>query len=424
MRIGSKNSFQRNVWIILAICCFAIYTVTFFLTPNPFSAIHSGRAAYDSVYKSNTWAINTAYSMFVILLFVTILSFLYQKKLTAYRFELLYMAVLLLISFFNGSVFDSTRSAVYNLISILCVFRLVNVQLSVHGENERDIAAVVKFWKLVTTLLVFGILLAIAQRNRYGLFNLDFSRTTRGELTYWLLLGLHIWGIALSLAVYTYRRKISCWIVIGIIIFTQAAFANRMALIVVCMPVLFYLLFMTKVNKKIVIVIALIVLAYSHWDTIMGIFTAGNDITNISGILNGRDKLWLFYIEKFFEHPLIGGGLNLSSSVSYTGNAYSEIGVLKTFGEYGIIVGGLQLFAIILGFAKAIKILMNAGKSMDGISAVDLTMSFLVVSNFFPFIIESYARILSFTDFFAWFSLCYVLFRTPLLSVKREKDVN
>lgn len=418
MKISIRNSFQRNVCIILVLGCFIIYTITFFLTPNPFSAIHSGRAAYDSVYKSDAWAINTAYSMFLILVFVTTLSFFYQKKIIAYKFELLFMSVLLVISILNGSVFNSTRSAIFNLVSILCVFRLTNLQLSVHDEDEGSIAPVMKLWKLVSVLLVFGILIAIVQPNRYGLFNLDFSRITRGELTYWLLLGLHIWGIALSLVVYTYCRKVSCWVVIGIIIFTQAAFANRMALIIVCMPVLFYFLFMTKANKKIVVVMALMVFVYSQWDTVMGIFTAGNDISNISGILNGRDKLWLFYIEKILEHPFIGGGLNLSSSDAYTGSAFSEIGVLKTFGEYGIFVGCLQLFAIVLGFAKAIKILMNAGKSLSGTSAVDLTMSFLVVANFFPFIMESYARILSFTDLFAWFSLYYVLFRTPLLSIR------
>ena len=416
MRIGVRNSFRRNVWIILAIGCFIIYTVTFFLTENPFSAIHSGRAVYDSVYKSDVWTINTAYSMFLILVFVTALSFLYHRKLTVYKFELLFVSVLLVISIFNGSTFNNTRSTIFNLLSILCVFRLVNIQLSVNDEGS--IAPVVKLWKLVTALLVFGIILAIAQPNRYGLFNLGFSRITRGELTYWLLLGLHIWGITLSLVVYTYCRKMSCWVVIGLIIFTQVAFANRMGLIIVCMPVLFYLFFMTKTNKKIVIVIAVIVFTYSQWDSIMGIFTAGNDISNISGILNGRDKLWMFYTEKILEHPLIGGGLNLSSSDSYTGGAFSEIGVLKIFGEYGIFVGCLQLSAIILGFVKAIKMLMNTGKSMNDTSPVDLTMSFFVIANFFPFIMESYARILSFTDLFAWFSLYYVLFRNPLLSGK------
>ena len=417
MKNSFRNSFQRSVWIILAIACFIIYSITFFLTANPFSAIHSGRAAYDSVYKSDAWVINTAYSMFLILVFITILSFFYHRKVIVYRFELLYVSVLLVISFLNGSLFDSTRSAVFNLVSILCVFRLTNLQLSTRGDNERSVVPVVKFWRLVSILLFFGILMAIAQPNRYGLFNLDFSRTSRGEITYWLLLGLHIWGIVLSLTVYTYCRKKSCWVVISIIIFTQAAFANRMALIIVCMPVLFYLLFMTKTNKKVIIVIALMIFVYSQWDSIIEIFTAGNGIHNISGILNGRDKLWMFYIEKIREHPFVGSGLNLSASDSYTGGAFSEIGVLKIFGEYGIVVGCLQLFAIILGFVKAMKILINAGRSLSGISAVDLTMSFLVIANFFPFIIESYARILSFTDLFAWLSLYYLLFRIPLSSI-------
>ena len=417
MKINIRNCFQKNVWITLVLACFLIYSVTFFLTANPFSAIHSGRAAYDSTYKSDAWTINTAYSMFLILVLVTLVSFIYQnRKLFIYRFELIYMSSILLISFINGSIFDSTRSAIFNLVSILCVFRLVNVSLSMRDNNERSVFQIIKLWRLVSLLLVFGIMLAIMQPNRYGLFNLDFSRTSRGEITYWLLLGLHIWGIVLSLTVYTYCRKKSCLFIIGIIIFTQAAFANRMALIIICMPVLFYLLFMTNTNKKIVAMIVLAVFVYSQWDAILGIFTAGNDILNISGILNGRDELWLFYIDRILEHPIIGCGLNLSSSASYTGGAFSEIGVLKIFGEYGIIIGGLQLFAIIVSFAKALKILINAGKSMNDISAIDLTMSFLVIANFSPFIIESYARILSFTDLFAWFSLYYVFFRIPLLA--------
>ena len=56
MKINIKNCFQKNVWITLVLACFAIYSVTFFLTANPFSAIHSGRAASVSythldVYK-------------------------------------------------------------------------------------------------------------------------------------------------------------------------------------------------------------------------------------------------------------------------------------------------------------------------------------------------------------------------------------
>ena len=163
MKNSFRNSFQRSVWIILAIACFIIYSITFFLTANPFSAIHSGRAAYDSVYKSDAWVINTAYSMFLILVFITILSFFYHRKVIVYRFELLYVSVLLVISFLNGSLFDSTRSAVFNLVSILCVFRLTNLQLSTRGDNERSVVPVVKFWRLVSILLFFGILMAIAQ---------------------------------------------------------------------------------------------------------------------------------------------------------------------------------------------------------------------------------------------------------------------
>ena len=56
-----------------------------------------------------------------------------------------------------------------------------------------------------------------------------------------------------------------------------------------------------------------------------------------------------------------------------------------------------------------VKLLKNISKNYMEINYTDLIMSFYYIACFVPFLLESYGRILNLTDFFAWFSMYYIL---------------
>jgi len=190
--------------------------------------------------------------------------------------------------------------------------------------------------------------------------------------------------------------------------FFQLAFANRMAIIVITIPLLVYIFTLGNKNEKILLIMCIVGIIGFFGNDLINMFFLGNSF-DIKTFSNGRFPLWSFYISEMKKHWLCGAGPNLSSSSFYLGSAFSEIGVLKWFGEYGIVVGGFQLCCIIVAFIKSLKLLKNISKNYMEINYTDLIMSFYYIACFVPFLLESYGRILNLTDFFAWFSMYYIL---------------
>lgn len=408
-----KIKIQRlQTWNIIFDINVLLCSINFFMTSNPYSAFHSGKAGLFSSYISSSFKINPSVLLLVSLIIISGYEIIKYKKITCANIGICFCFLQIIVSCINGGMIDASKTVIYNIIVIIFVSILVSYQ-----HHEKIICNddyMKKLFQLIVVLLIIGIVCALLYPNRYGIINLDFSRTTRGEITYWLIIGLQIWGIIISLVMYYRYHKKKFLIVPVAIMFFQLAFANRMALIVITIPIMIYVLYLGNGKEKLLMILCGVGVIAFLGNEILNIFFLGGQ-SDIATIFNGRLPLWSFYISELKKHLLCGGGPNLSDSSYYLGAAVSEIGVLKWFGEYGIIVGTFQVTCIITAFVKALNILKFTSKKKV-IDYTDLIMSFYYISCFVPFLLESHGRILNLTDFFAWFSMYY------LLEKKKEKN--
>ena len=397
---------KLQIWIVIFYVNVILCTINFFVTANPYSAYHSGRAGYESNFISIGFRINPAGLLLGSLIIISGYNIIKYGKIICSKIGLFFCFLILLVSLGNMGVISETKTVIYNILSIMLTSILIAFS---HQEttviNEVGIK---KLYYFITILLLGGIIFALMFPNRYGIINIDFSRNARGEITYWLFIGLQIWSVVIALTMYYRHRKKLYLIPIVIVMFFQLAFANRMAIIVITIPLLVYIFTLGNKNEKILLIMCIVGIIGFFGNDLINMFFLGNsfDITTFS---NGRFPLWSFYISEMKKHWLCGAGPNLSSSSFYLGSAFSEIGVLKWFGEYGIVVGGFQLCCIIVAFIKSLKLLKNISKNYMEINYTDLIMSFYYIACFVPFLLESYGRILNLTDFFAWFSMYYIL---------------
>lgn len=412
---------EKNSYLVNTIyCLFIFFSVNFFSTSNPYMAYHSGRTAYGSQYQSDHFFFNPAYLLLVVLMLSTLILII-TKKYHVSTVGLFFSIICFFVSILNNSIYNNYISVIYNSIAVLIVSDIAlsvckNSSLLPQKQEEYK-----KLYNVIVLLLSIGALAALLFRDRYGEVNFDFSRKSRGEITFWLVLGLHIWTTVIALTMFHYKKKVSYLVPIFVVALFQLAFSNRMALIVIVMPVLFYIVFLTNSNKKIIIFSVLIAALILNYDKILFFITGGNRLDDSTSILNGREALWDFYYNSLKEHPFVGAGVNLSESSDYRGGAYSEIGVLKLFGEYGLFVGIFQLVVLIIALIKAVRILRLAKKAEKS-NPIDLVMTLFYISCFIPFILESHSRILNMTDFFAWLSLYYILHKNiPYSNFSEEK---
>ena len=76
----------KNKFILTLIISAILSTINFFLTPNPYSAYHSGRTALDSIYVSNSFFIPINYIIFITLIIVIIVVIIEKNgKIKIYR---------------------------------------------------------------------------------------------------------------------------------------------------------------------------------------------------------------------------------------------------------------------------------------------------------------------------------------------------
>ena len=401
-----KNN-KQNIWQIILFISIILYSLIFFLTGNPYSAFHSGKTGYASNYRSSSFIFNPSVVLLIILLFTFLFYWIKYRKVFVSKIAITFLFLMLFSTCLNKGVILETSTVIYNVISILLASSLALYQIKFYDCS--NINNIKRTMHLILLLLIFGLILAYIQPNRYGLINLDFSRELRGEITYWLVLGLQIWGVVLSLTLFCTSHKKIYILVICFILFFQLAFANRMAIISLGFPIMIYFLFIEKSSTKLIFLIFGLFIVVLYWDEILSIFMIGNN-SDIDTILNGRLPLWTYYIDQAVRNWYCGGGVNLSTSIEYTGNAVSEIGVLKWFGEYGIFVGSLQLYLIIKAIKKGIIIIKyELKKERKKINYTSLVLCFYYISCFVPFLLESHSRILNTTDFFAWFSMYYII---------------
>ena len=180
--------------------------MNFFLTPNPFSALHSGRAGHGSDFFSDSFFIIPAYIVLTSICIVQILEY----KFTYSRRVLIACFFMILSGVITGVIFTETITYLYNIIIIIGVSSLALL----HYTNlEKYNSDYVKISKHLTIFMIIGVILALVFPNRYGWLPFEFSRESRGEVTLWNVMGIFSIFPAISIIIFNKYKKINAIIV-------------------------------------------------------------------------------------------------------------------------------------------------------------------------------------------------------------------
>ncbi|WP_019230339.1 O-antigen ligase family protein [Sedimentibacter sp. B4] len=386
--------------------------INFFLTPNPYSAFHSGRAGAGYSIVSFNFFVSPAYLIFSS---VALVWLIYSRRIYINAKIIVLLSTLLLSGLASNVIFQRPITYAYDFMMILLTYIL-----SVHERYiDNDNINWIKIGRNITILLIFGIAIALVFPNRYGYLPFEFSRTSRGEITLWKYMALQTIFPSLALIIYEkYNNKkyLIISVVMSIIILSTA---SRIPLVVSLLPFLYYLVIRKKRFSRIAFISLIIISMIIFWRDVLEFFTFGNElggVENIDAILNGRFPLWSYYFEKFKDNMIWGNGVFLLERYhDYYGNAFSEVGYLKWFAEYGLIFGIVMTTFII---RASITALININNNKNH-KYWDTFLSLIFLS-MLPVVIQSHSRILNITDFIFWFSMFYLNSITrELISTKK-----
>jgi hypothetical protein len=138
--------------------------------------------------------------------------------------------------------------------------------------------------------------------------------------------------------------------------------------------------------------------------------------------LNGRWALWTYYAGKFNEAPWFGSGAFMLNRVSdYDEAATSEIGLLKTFVEYGLLWGAVQLFTVMAAIFLALRTLVRLRSSVNVLTAFCCYIILTYSPNFF---LQGMTRIFSIAELLFWFSCFFMISVDKLWAYKKPSRPN
>lgn len=402
LRIKKFSGLKYSVIKVLVLY-YALMIVNFFATPNPYSAMNSGRAGYLAAVYSTEMRV----SQLTILLIVLMITVVSLAKISISINYLCLITLSLLSGILNGIIFQEYRTYIFNILTWILLFTVT--YCTCQEENVEDVR-IAPYIKPVVCLAILGIILAIIRPNIYGIFNFSFNRTTRSSITFWGILGLDKILVPLFLTLYE-KKKIKKYLIFAI--FTAVVLVStavRSSIIYVTIVIAIYFIFRIKRNTIAFILAFLPLTILFYFDSLVsllmesiGLGVESLTIETIVTVLNGRFELWLYYLNAFCKQPLIGYGYGASIlGIDYTGIATSEIGILKCFTECGIIYGSLICYVILKAILSAITILKKRN-----CTEIELFLSYVILANIVN-LSQAYSRIDSISSVLFWFAVMYI----------------
>ncbi|MDR3368609.1 MAG: O-antigen ligase family protein [Rhodoferax sp.] len=279
----------------------------------------------------------------------------------------------------------------------------------IDSKRELTNANLKKFLYFVLIITIAGIFMAILRPNIWGFLPISFSRTDRGEI---ITLGFTGGAAVLPILAFIVKN-ISFSLRILILILSLGltlSSGSRTFLYFLISPALIYVFFNTSGRKRIYLSIftfvILFLFLYDYKDILLN--TNERDLNTTENSLNGRGILWLFYWNKFLESPFFGQGAFLLNtfSNSYAGEATSEIGVLKSAAEYGLLLASCQIIVVLLAVANSFKLLKTKNSN-----EIEIFASYYIILSFPYFIFESLSRINTSNAYFFWYLVFFIYFR-------------
>ena len=394
-----------------------------FITPSAYSALHSGRVG--SYSSSTTFTLNPAYILVLCVVFVFLTDIRLYKNNIAY-----WLCITMLIAgVLNNSIFSDFKTCLFDTISILIVSTIAISDA--FGKNESTINSVNyesifdadyrSITKVMLALFFAGLALIYIAPGRFGVLYFKFTRSARGEVTIWNLFFVSILLLIIAINKSILKESAKFWWIIALtacFITLSTLSRTQVLLYLICLAIAWI---EQKFDiKKLIGLIVIGIIILIGYEYILDFFLLGQQqVSNSLGtILNGRLGLWQYYWELFISHPIIGyGQVSISEQVAVSLGASSEIGILKSATNYGVIFAIIELYVI----AKAVKNSFNVIRDSHNYDSFDHMMTFLLWCSF-PLIIQQHARILNYSDFLFWYTTIYMYYRNFKIEESRGNE--
>jgi O-antigen ligase len=395
-------------------------SIIFLLTDNPFAALHSGNVGMESDLYSEIFVISPAYVLLGAETVGVLLICLCNKPVTMNATPVVSLAFTILLSgIVNGTIFLKLHSYVYLILSITLTWIIATFDASFGDLKEGSLRAMGWLW---AALAAVGFALVLIYPYIYGNVPFEFSRSSRGEVTYWLVLTLHLLAPVACVLAYRVglpeRAFFAC--AAAFVTIVNLSTMTRAVSMVTLTPYLFILLLPSaKIKGEVRRVIRtaiffLVALALSLVVTQI-VLNGGSDDDRLSmeSTLDQRLDLWQFHWNNVVTNPLFGAGpfsLERKSIMIHRSQATSEIGLFVWFSEYGILTGAIVLYFIGRAARRCVNLILNESETGK---LRDLFCLMVFVSLFVVAVFEGLSRILDWTSFLFWYCTFYLNINRP-----------
>jgi len=372
----------------------SILIVNFFLTSNPYAASHSGRIGATGVDDKHFLA-----PAYLILIGLTAVAVMYQRVLLLDYRVITAILVMLVSGLASSTIASEAVTYTYNALA----FILCSSVAIVMGGTSLDVSieetkALLRFLNL---LLIAGVILALAYPGRYGSLPFEFSRlSSRGEVTLWNYTAITVVYSSFAIAAYHKFRLIHPLIISLLAFIVILSTYTRTPLLIMSLPFIIYVLFLSKPIIRVSAVLLGVTgcVLFSREVAKFFLVTDGGDATS------GRLQLWEYHWNYFLKNPLLGNGAYFQSTLgNYSGDATSEIGILKMYSEFGLLFGAIMTYLIVKAVINGLRVLRNVGQA----HFMDLFLALTLIS-MVPNLVQTYSRILSMEDMVFWLSVFYL----------------
>ncbi len=419
------QSEQSTLWWVMVIYYFAISAV-FFLTPSPYSASHTGKVNPELGLYSEGFVISPAY----IMLTAEVLGAVFVILRGKLRFSTGWMVILLAITIVgsglvNGAIYTNVQSYIYTVVSLFLASMLADYDSLHTCLTKKELRVYSWVWAVLS---MAGFALVLAFPYKYGHLAFEFSRTTRGEVTYWLVLGLHLLIPVAGVLAFQSRLPERWFLAVLSAFVTVACLSTvtRSVSVIALSPYCFMALVRTQTIKHGVKRFLVLITLIAGSAILVGcVNTLGHssdeNSVSMDSTLDRRYELWQFHWDSFLADPWFGAGtfsLTRKSLSSLETQATCEIGVLTWFSEYGLFCGSVVLYFVVRAWYCAALIVLGIRRESWDIG--DLFFALVFASLILVFLFEGLSRILDWTSFLFWYSMFYLNSRcarkTELLS--------
>lgn len=388
-----------NSLVVFVFAQFVFCSINFFATGNPYTALHGGAVSSMADSIDNEMAIH---QVFLVSLAIAISYFVAcSAQVRIGVIPSIWGVALLISGIFTGILFLKPQTYFVDFISITAASAMAG------RESLRPNSSLTALFWLMIFVTVAGFFLALLRPEIWGYLPFSYSRDDRGEDTYATMMGASTLLPPLALSVSGVRLFIrySAFLIAAVV---SISTATRTHIALTFFPLLIYLAVVRRVWYARALVVILLAAISLNWQALSDIFILHqNGLSTVESTLTGRLALWQFYWNKFIEAPIFGNGaFLLQRADTYQGYAKSEIGILKTAAEYGIISAFIQAAIVICAAVAAFEIMKT--KSKDPMS---LFVSLSFISAIPNFVLQAGSRILTTEDFVFWFGAFWLMYR-------------